>query len=122
MRLFTALALPAPVIDHLSSLIGAFPDPPPTRWVPPASLHVTLNFFGPVRDAEVPALIAALRQVSTATPADLWPSHMEFFPPTLPHVISAGLSGDVSALQHLHQQIAAAVQPLGFAPERRAYV
>jgi 2'-5' RNA ligase len=49
MRLFAALPLPAPVVDALAAQASAWRDTGwPVRWVAPASLHVTLRFFGEV--------------------------------------------------------------------------
>jgi 2'-5' RNA ligase len=41
---------------------------PPARWVHPDNLHLTLTFLGPVEDAALPALGAALEAAFAAHP------------------------------------------------------
>lgn len=71
MRLFTALALPEAVQDHLDLAVDALrgapaAGPPAVRWVPAEQRHITTAFFGEVPDGAVPELAARLRDVATA--------------------------------------------------------
>lgn len=49
MRLFAALPLPRSTIEAIAGLQAEWREAGwPLRWVPPASLHVTIRFFGEV--------------------------------------------------------------------------
>ena len=57
MRLFAALPPPDRTLRTLAEWRDGWRDPAwPVRWVRPASLHVTLRFFGEVPEAMAPAL------------------------------------------------------------------
>lgn len=61
LRLFTGLALPAPVRDRLALLQGGIPG---ARWIAPEDYHITLTFIGAVDEAaaeDIDAALGALR-------------------------------------------------------------
>lgn len=92
------------------------------RTVPFKSVHLTLAFLGDVR-AELREQIEralASAAASAGGPISLAARGAGAFPsPTRPRVLWAGLSGDQAALAALHAAVAAALEPLGFEPEKR---
>ena len=70
------------------------------RWVPPGNIHITLKFFGNVTDAEVPAIIAAAREVAAEqAPLTLKVTGAGAFPHVRsPRVVWLGLGGDMLPL------------------------
>lgn len=96
MRLFTSLALPLTVAEHLQMALGsvdaAVPQPgggsgrPALRWVPEEQRHITLAFYGEVTSgavdeltadleaamAEVPPFMVRLRGAGVFTGRTLW--------------------------------------------------
>jgi len=94
----------------------------PFRWLRPEAMHLTLAFLGEVAENAVAAIDAALR----ITAAEHAP-----FPVTLrdvgafpdfrrPNVLWMGMAPS-DALHALHRDVAAALEPLGFPPERRVF-
>lgn len=60
IRLFVALAFPAPVVASLAGLCGGVPG---ARWTEPHNLHLTLRFIGEVSEAELPDIDDALAEL-----------------------------------------------------------
>jgi 2'-5' RNA ligase len=60
VRLFVAIALPAPVI---AEALGLCRDLERARWSRPDQLHLTLRFLGEIEGEKVSVLRAALREV-----------------------------------------------------------
>lgn len=68
MRLFAALALPAPVIERLALAVAQARAVDPTlRWVSPEQWHLTLAFFGEVPEPRVDDLSERLRRAGGRT-------------------------------------------------------
>jgi len=104
VRLFLAGVLP----DALKETLHVQLEPvraatPQARWLPPASLHLTLVFLGSVPDATVPALRDAFGAVCARHPAlSLALAGIETFGPSrAPTVLATGLGGDVEELRRL---------------------
>ena len=127
-RLFIALEPPPAVRRRLAAiqaemkrLAGRNADD--VRWVGPDNLHVTLQFLGAVPEERVEAVAAAVSAVAAAAA----PLHLELrgagaFPHgRKPRVLWAGLSGDLERLSTLVADLGAALGPLGFPPEDRAF-
>lgn len=124
MRLFVAVTLGSAIesaaLAELPRLEGLAPR---ARWVPPTHLHLTLSFLGEVDAEKAEAVKQAL--------AGVGPSHAPlvltiegggtFGAPSHPRVLWAGVGGDTRALGALQADVAAALKPLGFEPEHRAY-
>lgn len=131
MRLFIALELPAPVRTELTTIQRRLQrtGQHPVKWVPPDSIHLTLQFLGDVEPERVAELLTALynaQQTDTAGRVagggDLRLANVGAFP-TLrrPQVVWVGVGGDTSALHRLQQRVVNAMQPLGFEPENRPF-
>ncbi|MGA7690612.1 MAG: RNA 2',3'-cyclic phosphodiesterase, partial [Jiangellales bacterium] len=68
MRLFAALALPAPVMERLAVAVAQARDVDPTlRWVSPEQWHLTLAFFGEVPHPRVDDLTERLERAAGRT-------------------------------------------------------
>jgi RNA 2',3'-cyclic 3'-phosphodiesterase len=68
MRLFAALPLPDATVAALAAVQDGWRDAGwPLRWTAPASLHVTLRFFGEVDPALAPRLGAMLDAAAQGT-------------------------------------------------------
>ncbi len=126
LRLFAALPLPEELVDRLVSLQRALTRHWPAgsvRWVRRDQLHLTLRFYGNVPAPDAPALTKALQDAcASMSPLRLGLAGLGGFPQARhPRVVWAGVSGDVAALQHLHNQIEAATGAFGEHQENRAF-
>jgi len=124
MRLFVALEVPEAVRREVARRMAGLRERlPRARWVDPEILHLTLLFLGPVEEAKVPALAAALRAAfAPHPPAALRLAGGGTFPPRRPaRVAWIGMEApaDLEALQA--DATAAAVAAIGFAPEKRPF-
>ena len=117
MRLFTALALPEPVLAELRLLCCGLPD---ARWVPPEQLHLTLRFIGETDGAMCRSISTALAKIHS--PAfSLQLRGIGFFPPRkAPHTLWAGVEKSDDLLQ-LHRKIESALTAIGLEPEQRKF-
>jgi 2'-5' RNA ligase len=124
MRLFVALDLPDVAKDALAAVAGGVTaSVPGARWVPRDNLHLTLVFLGGVDDARVPELSAALiTAAKTAAPFTARLGRAGAFPSRRrARVLWIGMEDDAGALTRLAEATAAALEPLGFERERRAW-
>lgn len=123
MRLFVAVNLPAPVRAAIADAIEPFQRTiAHVRWAAPESLHVTLKFLGSVADAAVDTIQEALRTCAAAhAPAAIDIGGLGAFPDERrPRIFWVGVH-DGGALGALARDLDAALAPLGFAPEARAF-
>ena len=95
----------------------------PVRWADPAGAHLTLKFLGDTDRALVAPLGDALRAVAADhRPFALRTAAPGVFPnPRRPRVLWLGLDGALDRLASLHRAIDAALVPLEFTPENRAF-
>jgi 2'-5' RNA ligase len=129
MRLFLALDLPADVKDGLAEAVWSRRDwwdagtGSHLRKVPAENLHVTLKFLGDVPDDRVAAVRAAVAAgVPPVGPIELRPAGAGFFPPRgAARVFVVHLVGDVEPLGRVYAGVEAALEPLGFPREGRAF-
>lgn len=124
MRLFVALEIPEAVRREVTRRVAGLRERlPRAKWVDTANLHLTLLFLGPVGDAKVPALTAALRDAfAKHPPLDLRLADAGTFPPRRPpRVAWVGMEspGELEALQA--DATAAAVAAIGYEPEERPF-
>ena len=92
------------------------------RWVAPANIHVTLNFLGEVADSLLaPVCAAAAAVAATVAPFDFEVHGLHCMPPHRPRMIWAGVRDITGRMVQLQQQLAAALDELGFPQERRPF-
>lgn len=93
---------------------------PSVRWVRDEGLHATIKFLGNIASAQIDPLRQALVPVVSRVEAFTVRAHaLGAFPsPTRPRVIWVGLLGD--ALSGLTDPVERALEPQGFARERRS--
>jgi 2'-5' RNA ligase len=114
-RLFVAVPVPADLAGELARL-----QPPAAAGVrlsQAADMHVTLHFLGntqadPVRQALAGVRAAAFQMLTTAPGAFALRGQRT--------ILWLGVTA-LAPLTRLHQQVAVALRPLGFRPERRPY-
>lgn len=126
MRCFVALELPEAVRAALAEAAARLRRAAPradVRWVPPASLHLTVRFLGEVSEALLADVIRTLRPVAAATdPIPLGLAGLGVFPgPARPRVVWAGVETGRAAVGRLAGAVEEAVRPLGFPAEVRPF-
>lgn len=116
MRLFAALALPAPVIERLAVAVAQARAVDPTlRWVSPEQWHLTLAFFGEVPEPRVDDLTERLRRAGGRTS----PLQLRLGAPSTfgsvhrARVLYTGLSEGTEALSRLAASCRAAGRRVG---------
>ncbi len=123
MRLFVAINLPdeerVRLNDATARLRGAGL---PVRWVSSDALHLTLEFLGEVADSRAAEIPSALeRAASGHAPFDLVIGGLGAFPSVRnPRVVWIGIR-PAPELLSLQRDVEAALAPLGFEPEARAF-
>lgn len=92
-------------------------------WVPPASYHVTLAYFGAARADAVPAVVDRLRAIALAgRPLRFRTVRLGAFASAASAtVVWAGVDEPSGELAKLAGAVAAAGEELGFARDRRTY-
>lgn len=124
MRLFVAADLPAGVRARLAEIQDSLrPVALPVRWVRPDGIHLTLKFLGEVPAGRRTELEGALRGPARgAAPFRLQAAGLGLFPERgAPRVLWIGVRGDLERAVALQRSIEAALHPLGFEPEDRAF-
>jgi 2'-5' RNA ligase len=122
-RAFVAVVPPREVLDAVARAVDGVRDGAPValRWMRREQWHLTLQFLGPVGDAE--ALAGSLAASVGACPgavvrlgvAGAFPS------PARAGVLWIGLTEGVARLVAIAAAVEAGTAPLSFAPEPRAY-
>ena len=125
IRSFIAIELPREVKQALVSLQeklkaagGA-----PVKWVDPGSIHLTLKFLGDIDSGITGGITAALEEAARGThPFSVEVSGLGVFPnPRRVQVVWVGLTGELDKLNQLQKRIEAALVPLDFKVEGRAF-
>jgi len=124
MRLFVGISLPDTARAALTDLIaGLAPSVPGARWVPASNLHATIAFLGEVADGRVDEIGDALRAATRgagSVPTAL--AEAGAFPHARrARVLWAGLDDPAGSLAAVAAAVTAALRPVGFEPERRAW-
>jgi len=128
LRLFVALEPPDPVRRRLAAIqerlrreAGRHSDE--VRWVPPANIHLTLQFLGAVPEERVDAIRQALAEAAACSrPLRLELHGAGGFPSARrPRVVFTALGGELDELARLAAEIATRLAPLGFSPEERPF-
>jgi RNA 2',3'-cyclic 3'-phosphodiesterase len=126
MRCFVAIDLPPEVRDALGAtaerLRAAAPQAD-VRWTAATAMHLTLAFLGEVAEERVTSIRDALAGVTSSTPPiALVCGTLGTFPGAArPRVVWAGIVDGLRELGLLASGVADALEPLGFAPERRPF-
>lgn len=121
VRCFVALDVPAPVCIHLAEVTKPLRAKYDVKWVPPAQMHMTLLFGGELDDDAVAELADIVRDIALP-PLSLHLERLGHFPPRgLPHVLWAGLGGDVGEVTALQEELTERSKPLGVEREKRGF-
>jgi len=124
-RLFAAIDLPEAEHDHLASYVGqARLDPKVVRLADPEQWHITLAFYGDVREAESSELISRLGRVAERTPSFSIQLHRAGAFPANPRrakVLWAGVDGDVETARRLADRCRAAGRRCGLTMPRERF-
>jgi 2'-5' RNA ligase len=116
-RLFVGIALPEPVVQHLSIVQGGIPG---ARWESADKMHLTLRFIGEVDGGMQRRIGDALRTVR-GRPFSSSLAGLGHFPPRgHPRSIWVGVD-DPTPLHELHDRIDRALTRLGLDPDRRKF-
>ena len=126
LRLFVAVELPLDVKRALESTIASLRTALTSdamRWVRVESIHVTLKFLGSVAPERVGAIEAALRETTAVvSPFEMGPRGIGSFGGSGGlRVVWVGIEGETEQLASLTERVEAAMEPLGFARERRPF-
>jgi 2'-5' RNA ligase len=124
LRLFVAVSVPEEALSSAAAAVEPvkhlWPD---ARWVDLANQHVTLKFLGWADSTLLPAITKACRAVAAShSPAELALAHLDAFPTRARvRVLWIGLDDPASLLTSLAAALDAALLPLGFPAEERAF-
>ena len=124
IRVFLAIELSSGIRENLFSLQQQLKTTlPPINWVRPESIHLTLRFLGYVDPSLVSQLLSALEPIGKKQdPFSIEVQGLGVFPQVKhPRIFWVGFTGNTQALQELVLEIEAALEPLGFPPEEKAY-
>jgi 2'-5' RNA ligase len=124
IRVFLAIELSLDVRKKLSELQQQLRKTlPPINWVRPESIHLTLKFLGYVDPSSISRLLSVLKPIGKKQHVFSIDVHgLGVFPQVKhPRIFWIGLTGNTQALQELVLEIEAALEPLGFPPEEKAY-
>ncbi len=115
-RLFTALEIPADVVQSLAIMRGGLPG---ARWIDPENYHLTLRFIGDIDDALARDIAAMLDRVHRG-PFELRLEGLSSFGGRKPRALVAA-AAPVPALMELQAEQERLLQRLGLEPEGRKY-
>jgi 2'-5' RNA ligase len=128
LRLFVALEVPEAVKEAVQRKITVEQQHlPPTRWVRPQGLHLTLAFLGETAAPRLPDLQGALvASFAASRPFTVAIQGAGTFPPQRPARVAwlgvEGEAAEVSTLMGLQRRVAkAAFAVVGKEPERRPF-
>ncbi|MGD8380862.1 MAG: RNA 2',3'-cyclic phosphodiesterase [Syntrophobacterales bacterium] len=93
------------------------------RWVKPTSIHLTLRFLGNIHSDQVDDIaLAVAQEIRDYPPITLRPAGLGAFPNLKkPRVIWVGMEGEVQRLKEIQARVENALEPLGFAREKRGF-
>ncbi|NUQ73294.1 MAG: RNA 2',3'-cyclic phosphodiesterase [Polyangiaceae bacterium] len=125
MRLFVAVNPSIEVLERIEQAMEEIrPLSPKSKWVRGENCHLTLAFLGQVDDAKVPAVSEAVVEAAARhAPLTLhFGGGGGFGKPRRPRVLWVSVTGETAALAGLAQDIAGALEPLGFPREDRPFM
>ena len=93
------------------------------RFVKPNSIHLTLKFWGNIQPAQVDDIaLTVAQEIRDQPPITLRPAGLGAFPSLRkPRVIWIGMEGEVQRLNGIQARVESALEPLGFAREKRGF-
>lgn len=93
------------------------------KWVAPEGIHITIKFLGNVFSQKLDDITGALERASAGVMSfQLETTELGAFPNLkCPNVLWLGVDGEVGMLANLQKKIDDALEPLGFAREKRAF-
>jgi len=123
MRAFAAIevspACRAWLIRGIEALRRRWPD---VRWVEPANLHLTLHFFGEIREEEAVPIAGALRSAASRhAPFTIALDRPGSFGGSAPRVFWVGVGEGLEALRSLHRDVEKDLDAIGYGGEGRAF-
>lgn len=124
IRAFIAIGLPDPVLHGIGNVqAGLKQSGVKIKWVRPESVHLTLKFLGDIPVSQVGQIGDALdRAAKGVSPFSLYAKGVGIFPDLKrPRVVWTGIAGDVEVLRSLQAGVEAALEPVGFAREKRPF-
>jgi RNA 2',3'-cyclic 3'-phosphodiesterase len=120
IRAFIAIEIGSQTAENISERLAALkPRLPDIRWIPPDNFHLTLKFLGAVEETKTDPICAALeRELHPFPRFTINAKGLGVFPGVKrPRVLWVGLEG--KELTALASRVEAALDPLGFTPEKR---
>jgi 2'-5' RNA ligase len=121
MRLFTAVDIPAGVLENLTALLDRLKPAARIKWSPPSNLHITTKFIGEWPEERLPELKKALGGVPPRAAIPIRIRQVGFFPnPHSPRVFWAGIEAPAD-LANLARDTDRATAGLGVPSEQRAF-
>lgn len=122
MRTFVAIDIAEEIRARLGDLIESLrPTARGLRWVNPAGMHFTLKFIGEISEEKTKSVERALQAIRVREVIPIAFRHLGFFPNERhPRVFWVGVEAP-PILGELARQIESALEPLGIAPEQRAF-
>ena len=128
-RLFVAVPIPAALKRSAAEWTDSLKHELPSfrKWVYPDDYHITLQFLGNVPMSRIQLLTEALKKAISSwrehgAPFELTIEKLGVFGrPKSPSILWAGIGGDTNQLHELHGIVTAALAPLGYQAEERAF-
>jgi 2'-5' RNA ligase len=124
MRVFLAIDLPDEVKEHIVALQQKLKFLlEGVRWVRLEGIHLTLKFFGDIREDDIPGISEVIEgRTQQAAPMTLNTDIVGAFPNMeRPRVLWLGMTGDIERLVTLQREIEAGLEPLGYRREKRRF-
>jgi 2'-5' RNA ligase len=122
LRAFIAVEIDPEVIGKISTAITELKSRVSgVRWVAPTNFHLTLKFLGDVEEAQINRIGATLEEQFHPFPRfTINAKGLGVFPDfRRPRILWVGLAG--IELASLVSRLESALEPLGFAPEKRSF-
>ncbi|MBN1613229.1 MAG: RNA 2',3'-cyclic phosphodiesterase [Deltaproteobacteria bacterium] len=93
------------------------------RWVKPESIHLTLKFFGDIREGDIANISAvAGKAAASAGPFDFALGGAGVFPDMKrPRIVWLGMTGETARLAAFQKELERALQEIGFPREERPF-
>ena len=124
IRSFIAIDLPEAIRQRLAAVQENLKQSVTgVRWVKPNSIHLTLKFLGNIHPDQVEDIaLAVAREIRDHPPITLRAAGLGAFPNLKkPRVIWIGMEGEVQRLKEIQARVENALEPLGFAREKRGF-